>query len=203
MYYKNTSREGGWSAPEASVGLVPRRTLNNKGASLYSWDCRGIISKEYLKSGQTVDSTIYSEMLIEISDAIREKCKKEFRRKVVLYHHDNARPHVSAMTSWTLYTLGRLHPEGTIFHSNDKVINKVNRFLESCTPESFIGGIEKLSKRWQTIVDLNGDPYPLISAADFFHAEIVEVEIGGVAIYRRSKSYCNLYGAQGQRQAYF
>ncbi|GFT52395.1 uncharacterized protein TNCV_502251 [Trichonephila clavipes] len=41
------------------------------------------------------------------------------------------------------------------------------------------------------------------------HAEIVEVEIGGVAIYRplgnfrRAKSYCHLYGAQGQRQAYF
>ncbi|GFX59773.1 uncharacterized protein TNCV_1778121 [Trichonephila clavipes] len=41
------------------------------------------------------------------------------------------------------------------------------------------------------------------------HAEIVEVEIGGVTIYhpfgefRRAKSYCNLYGAQGQRQAFF
>ncbi|GFV87728.1 uncharacterized protein TNCV_780101 [Trichonephila clavipes] len=39
--------------------------------------------------------------------------------------------------------------------------------------------------------------------------KFVEVEIGGVAIYRpfgefhRAKSYCHLYGAQGQRQAYF
>ncbi|GFW81487.1 hypothetical protein TNCV_2881651 [Trichonephila clavipes] len=41
-----------------------------------------------------------------------------------------------------------------------------------------------------------------------FNAEIVEVEIGGITIYRpfgefhRAKSYCHLYGAQGQRQAY-
>ncbi|GFU85232.1 uncharacterized protein TNCV_2385391 [Trichonephila clavipes] len=43
------------------------------------------------------------------------------------------------------------------------------------------------------------------------HGKIVEVEIGGVAFYRpfgefrRAKSYCHLYGAQGlgQRQAYF
>ncbi|GFV00504.1 hypothetical protein TNCV_3644821 [Trichonephila clavipes] len=41
-----------------------------------------------------------------------------------------------------------------------------------------------------------------------FHVEILEVEIGSVAIYRtfgefrRAKSYCHLYGAQGQRQAY-
>ncbi|GFW10194.1 hypothetical protein TNCV_1849111 [Trichonephila clavipes] len=46
-------------------------------------------------------------------------------------------------------------------------------------------------------------------AKKLFLAEIVEVEIGGVAIYRpfgefrRAKSYCHLYGAQGQRQAYF
>ncbi|GFT31314.1 uncharacterized protein TNCV_607611 [Trichonephila clavipes] len=44
-----------------------------------------------------------------------------------------------------------------------------------------------------------------------FHAKIVEVEIGGVAIYRsfggfrRANSYCHLYGAKGlgQQQAYF
>ncbi|GFV85939.1 DUF4817 domain-containing protein [Trichonephila clavipes] len=44
-----------------------------------------------------------------------------------------------------------------------------------------------------------------------FHAKIVEVEMGGVAIFRpfgefrRANSYCHLYGAQGQdqRQAYF
>ncbi|GFW14990.1 hypothetical protein TNCV_982821 [Trichonephila clavipes] len=41
-----------------------------------------------------------------------------------------------------------------------------------------------------------------------FHAKIVEVELDGVAIYRpfrefrRAKSYCHLYGAQGQRQTY-
>ncbi|GFX07680.1 hypothetical protein TNCV_4159491 [Trichonephila clavipes] len=42
-----------------------------------------------------------------------------------------------------------------------------------------------------------------------FHEEIVEVEVGDVAINRpfgefcQAKSYCHLYGAQGQRQAYF
>ncbi|GFV04385.1 uncharacterized protein TNCV_920061 [Trichonephila clavipes] len=42
-----------------------------------------------------------------------------------------------------------------------------------------------------------------------FHAKIVEMEIGVVAIYRpfgkfcRAKSYCHQYEAQGQRQAHF
>ncbi|GFS79848.1 uncharacterized protein TNCV_750331 [Trichonephila clavipes] len=52
-----------------------------------------------------------------------------------------------------------------------------------------------------------GEYFPPIQ----FHGKIVEVEIGGGAIYRtygeflRAKLYCHLYGAQDldQRQAYF
>ncbi|GFY32951.1 uncharacterized protein TNCV_2877001 [Trichonephila clavipes] len=52
-----------------------------------------------------------------------------------------------------------------------------------------------------------GEYFPPIQ----FHGKIVEVEIGGGAIYLpfgeflQVKSYCHLYGAQGlgQRQAYF
>ncbi|GFS99625.1 uncharacterized protein TNCV_1971981 [Trichonephila clavipes] len=52
-----------------------------------------------------------------------------------------------------------------------------------------------------------GEYFPPIQ----FHGKIVEMKIGGGAIYGsfgeflRAKSYCHLYGAQGlgQRQAYF
>ncbi|GFV18894.1 hypothetical protein TNCV_4757791 [Trichonephila clavipes] len=53
----------------------------------------------------------------------------------------------------------------------------------------------------------NATKYPL--STHEFHAEIVEVDIGGVAIYhpfgdfRQANSYCHLYGAEGQRQKYF
>ncbi|GFV68250.1 uncharacterized protein TNCV_1875321 [Trichonephila clavipes] len=42
-----------------------------------------------------------------------------------------------------------------------------------------------------------------------FHAEIVEVvdgwccQLSSLREFLRAKSYCHLYGAQGQRQAYF
>ncbi|GFR24448.1 histone-lysine N-methyltransferase SETMAR [Trichonephila clavata] len=96
-------------------------------------------------------------MLSKVSNTIREKRKKNIKRQVVLFHQDNARPHVSAMTDWTLYTLEwdfihqpynpgtllsdyyllphlQLNIDGTIFHSNDEVINEVDRFLDSRTP---------------------------------------------------------------------
>ncbi|GBL91830.1 hypothetical protein AVEN_172754-1 [Araneus ventricosus] len=84
------------------------------------------------------------------------------------------------MTGWTLYKLKWdliqhspyspdmvpsdfylfSHLDGAIFNSNEEVINEVHLFLDSCTPQFFTEGIEKLQKRCQTIVDLNGDYYP-------------------------------------------
>ncbi|GBM30026.1 Histone-lysine N-methyltransferase SETMAR [Araneus ventricosus] len=74
VYYNNTSCKGGWSAPGESAGSVARRALTNKKVLLCIWwDCRGIIYKEYLKSRQTVNSAIYSNMQIKVCDTIREK----------------------------------------------------------------------------------------------------------------------------------
>ncbi|GBM10466.1 hypothetical protein AVEN_263374-1 [Araneus ventricosus] len=123
-------------------------------------------------------------MLIKVHDAIRKKRRNEFRRKVVLFHQDSARPHVSTMTGWTLYKLEwdliqhppyspdmalsdfylfshlQLHLDGAIFNSNEEVMNEAHLFLDLRTPQFFAEGIEKLPKCRQTIVDLNGDYYP-------------------------------------------
>ncbi|PRD25825.1 UNVERIFIED_CONTAM: hypothetical protein NCL1_39799 [Trichonephila clavipes] len=51
-----------------------RTTLTNKKMLIcISRDSCGVIYKEYLKCRQTINSTMYSNMLIKVSDAIREK----------------------------------------------------------------------------------------------------------------------------------
>ncbi|GBM07816.1 hypothetical protein AVEN_33099-1 [Araneus ventricosus] len=123
-------------------------------------------------------------MQIKVRDGIRRKRRNELRRKVVLFHQDNTRPHVGKMTGWTLYKLEwdlvqhlpyspnmaasvfypfshlQLHLDGAIFNSNEEVMNESDLFLDSRVPQFFVEGIEKLPKRWQTIVDLNGNYYP-------------------------------------------
>ncbi|GBN92189.1 hypothetical protein AVEN_255379-1 [Araneus ventricosus] len=59
-----------------------------------------------------------------------------------------------------LFSHLQLHLDGSIFNSNEEVINEVHLFLDSGTPQFFTEGIEKLPKRWKTIVDVNGDYYP-------------------------------------------
>ncbi|GBN94357.1 hypothetical protein AVEN_265582-1 [Araneus ventricosus] len=127
---------------------------------------------EYLKSGQIINSAIYSNMLIKVHDAICEKRRNEFRRKVVLFHQNNALPHVSSMTGWMLYKLEwdlmqhppyspdmapsgfylfshlKLHLDGAIFNSNEEIINESDLFLDLRMSQFFAEGIEKLPKHW-------------------------------------------------------
>ncbi|GBM28446.1 hypothetical protein AVEN_33900-1 [Araneus ventricosus] len=122
-------------------------------------------------------------MLIKVRDAIFGKRRNKFRRKVVFFHQDNSRSHVSTMTGRTLYKLKwdlmqhkpyspgmtpsdlylfshlQLHLDGALFSSNGEIMNEVHLFLDSRTPQFFAEGIEKLPKRWQTIVDFIGDYY--------------------------------------------
>ncbi|GBL98375.1 Mariner Mos1 transposase [Araneus ventricosus] len=174
------SRKGGWSAPGESSGSVARRALTNKKVlPCIWWDCRRIIYKEYLNSRQTINSAIYSNILIKVRNAILEKRRNEFRRKVVLFHQDYTRPYVSTMTGWALYKLEwdlmqhppysldmapsdfyllshlQLNLDGEVFNSNEEVINEVDLFLDSRTPQFFAEGIEKFPKCWETIVGLN------------------------------------------------
>ncbi|GBO28573.1 hypothetical protein AVEN_131835-1 [Araneus ventricosus] len=110
-------------------------------------------------------------MLIKVLDGIGVKRRNELRRKVVLFQQDNARPYVSTRTGWTLYKLEwdwiqhtpyttdmspsdfylfshlQLHPDGSIFISNEEVINEVDLLLDSRTPQIFAEGIEKMPKR--------------------------------------------------------
>ncbi|GBL77298.1 hypothetical protein AVEN_41741-1 [Araneus ventricosus] len=92
------------------------------------WNCRGIIDKEYLKSELTINSVIYSNMLIEICGAVREKRRNESRRKVVLFHQDNARQHVTRDPDQTheasdLNTLAECSGNIGIHHRSWKRVN--------------------------------------------------------------------------------
>lgn len=58
----NLSRKSRWSETCKSAGNVGRRSRTNRKVLLCIWwDCREIICKEHLKSGQTIDSVVYWE----------------------------------------------------------------------------------------------------------------------------------------------
>ena len=66
---------------------------------------RGIIHKVYIKKVKTIDSKVYSEVTLPDSERyspltllFKVKCSNEFQQKKVMFHQDNARPNVCALT---------------------------------------------------------------------------------------------------------
>ncbi|GFX48437.1 histone-lysine N-methyltransferase SETMAR [Trichonephila clavipes] len=72
-----------------------------------------------------------------------------------------------ATSDYYQFSYLQLHLKGTIFHSNDEFINKVDGFQDPRLPQYFAEWIVKFSERWQIVIDLNRDYYPHYSFADF------------------------------------
>jgi len=60
------------------------------------WDQKGVIYYELLKSGQTINGPLYRQQLMSLNRALKEK-RPEWatRHEKLIFHHDNARPHVT------------------------------------------------------------------------------------------------------------
>jgi len=69
------------------------------------WDWKGLVFYELLPKNKTINSDVYCE-LQKLSDAIAQKRSELINRKVVVFHHDNARPHTSLVTRQKLLQHG-------------------------------------------------------------------------------------------------
>ena len=60
------------------------------------WDQKGVLYYELLKSGETINGERYRPQLIRLKRTIAEK-RPEYatRYDAIIFHHDNARPHVA------------------------------------------------------------------------------------------------------------
>ncbi|GFY11727.1 uncharacterized protein TNCV_1529191 [Trichonephila clavipes] len=121
----------------------------------------------------------------------------------VLYH--SMPRHVAACIRarggpWVAYWLEHRTPDRKVRVRCPKPPNTLRVYTEYILVKSVGPKVLWAESRVQE----TGENFPPLQ----FHAKIVEVEIGGVAIYRpfwefrRANLFCHLYGAQGQRQAY-
>jgi len=87
------------TAPKA--GLYPKKVM----LCLW-WDWKGIVYYELLPYNQTINSDKYCSQLDRLKAAIDEKCPELANLKDVVFHQNNARPHVSLHTRQKLVQLG-------------------------------------------------------------------------------------------------
>lgn len=182
ILYTNIKRRRTWKEANepavsvAKVGLHPKKVL----LSVW-WDCQGVIYFELLSVGQTIDSKKYCQQLTKLDAAIKEKRPSLVNRKGVIFHHDNARPHISKMTLDKLKQLKweiLLHPpyspdiapsdyhlfrslqndlNGKNFDSVEAIKNHITAFFDAKPRDFFKRGIHKLVERWKMIVENGGE----------------------------------------------
>lgn len=144
------------------------------------WDARGIIFVDYLEKGKTINGEYYANLLQRLSDEIKKK-RPHLAKKKVLFHHDNAPAHTSAIAMAKIHELGfelvphapyspdmapsdyHLFPNlkkwlgGQKFSTDSEVIDAVNSYFEDLDVSTYKTGIAALKHRWSKCVELKGD----------------------------------------------
>ena len=137
------------------------------------WDQKGVFYYELLKSGETINGERYRQQLIKLKRAIAET-RPEYatRHEAIIFHHDNARPHVAQPvknylenSGWEVYSLiAQTLPlmtttcsdqgipmqnalSGIRFTSEQGIKNWVDSFFAAKPAQFFWDGIYKLSER--------------------------------------------------------
>lgn len=181
VLYNNAVRKKSWGKRSDPPLTTPKAGLHPKKVMLCIWwDWKGVLYYELLPHNQTIDSALYCSQLERLKAAVEQKRPTLANRKGIVFHHDNARPHVSLQTRQKLLEFGWdviPHPPyspdlaPTDFHLFRSLQNSLNgkqyNSLEDCKKhmEEFIAqkseqfwedGIKKLPERWKQVIDQNG-----------------------------------------------
>ena len=181
IQYNNITRKRSWCQVDEAPQTIAKAGLHPKKVMLCVWwDCKGIVYYELLPPNETIDSTKYCSQLDKLKEEIDKKRPALANRKCVVFHHDNARPHVSKMSQKKLLELGwdvLVHPpyspdlapsdyylfralqnslNGVILSDLDACKKHLDYFFDHKSQEFYERGIFQLPDRWEKVIEQNG-----------------------------------------------
>ena len=134
-----------------------------------------------LKPGETINAERYRTQLIRLKRAIAEK-RPEYatRQEAIIFHHDNARPHVAVPvknylenSGWEVLPHPPYSPDhapsdyhlfqsmqnaltGIRFTSEQGIENWLDSFLAAKLAQFFWDGIQKWPEKWEIVIFSDG-----------------------------------------------
>lgn len=144
------------------------------------WDHKNIVHYELLKENETVNAIRYCMQLDVLKREIQRKYPSLANRKGIMFHHDNAGPHVAKKTAQKLAEFGREilpHPpyspdiapldyhlfrslqnflDGNEYTNFEGFQMAVEDYLASKSEDFFYRGLDKLPEHWQTVLTNKG-----------------------------------------------
>ena len=114
ILYNNVERKRSWGKRNEPPPTTPKVGLHPKKVMLCMWwDWKGVLYYELFPENQTINSNKYCSQLDQLKAALDKKCPELVNRKCIIFHQDNAIPHVSLLTRQKLLQLGwevLIHP---------------------------------------------------------------------------------------------
>lgn len=161
---------------------VPKQNIHGMKVMLCIWwDQKGVIYYELLQPGETITAERYRQQLIKLHRALNEKRPEiNNRHDKVIFHHDNARPHVAVVVKnylenirWEILPQPPYSPDiapsdyhlfrsmthdlaEQKFRSYEEVKKWVDEWIESKSADFFWRGIHLLPERWAKVVASDG-----------------------------------------------
>ena len=141
------------------------------------WDQKGVLYYELLKLSETINRERYWTQLIRLKRAIPEK-RPEYaiRHETIIFHHDNAQPHVAIPvknylenSGWEVLSHPPYSPEvapsdyhlfrsmqnaltGMRFRSEQGIKNWLYSFLAAKPAQFFWDGIHEFPETWEKVI---------------------------------------------------
>ena len=88
-----------WKSPMSPRPKKARQVKSNfKSMIITFFDSKGIVHKEFVPTGQTVNSGFYCEVLWRLRENVQRHRPQLWQERTWLLHHDNAPSHTSVLT---------------------------------------------------------------------------------------------------------
>lgn len=171
-----------WKTPSSPRPKKARQVRSNvKSMLIIFFDIRGIVYKEFVPFGQTVNSVYYLGVLRRLRENVRRKRPELWRNQDWFVHHDNAPAHTAisirqflaknqmplvphapyspdlAPCDFFMFPKMKIKLKGRRFDTIKEIQEKSQEVLKALTTTDFEKCFHSWQKRWQRCIDANGD----------------------------------------------
>jgi len=167
-----------WKSPTSPRPKKARQVKSNlKNMIITFFDIKGIVHKEFVPIGQSVNSGFYCEVLRRL----REKVREFWREQTRLLHHDNAPSHTAVLTDkflaknkiaviphppyspdlapcdFFLFPKMKLKLKGRRFDTIEEIQTETQNVFDFVTEKDFQEAFQKRRRRWDRCLHAGGN----------------------------------------------
>ena len=182
-YDPETKRQSSqWKSPTSPRPKKARQVKSNlKSMIITFFDIKGIVHKEFVPTGQTVNSGFYCEVLRRLREKVRRHRPELWREQTWLLHHDNAPAHTALLTQqflaankipviphppyspdlapcdFFLFPKMKLKLKGRRFDTIEEIQAETQKVLDTLTEKDFQEAFQKWRRRWDRCLHAGGN----------------------------------------------